>query len=141
MARHILLAIDDDIGRYDGLRRYLAEMRKHKPETPRLLVCCCRPCVAAALPNAAAVLLDYDLDSGEFCCCGHLPEDRTGAAFAAQIAAAEVPVIVTSASHRLNRLALVEDLQARGSTVAEMSAGDVSPELGWVGRLAVWGAL
>ena len=80
MSRYIL-AIDDDPGRYDELRRLLEDRQGGVPVVLR--VACCSACVAAHLPRAVAVLLDHDL-SADPCTCGavsytHLRAHETGA--------------------------------------------------------------
>lgn len=131
-----LLAIDDDPGRYDYLRCLLA------PRGVELVVASCADCIAGALPRAAAVLLDYDLDGEDPCdCCGGWPQHAKGLAYVPAIVAVGLPVLVTSASCPANRTALVKALREGGARVEQISAADVLPELSWLGQLWAWGVL
>lgn len=133
-----ILAIDDDAGRYDHLVRLLEGRAE-------LVIACCPGCVARELPAADAVLLDYDLDSGEACAaCGGRSEYAKGTAYAPAVAARQVPVIVTSASHPTNRRRLLADLHHAGlgrRLRTEISANETDPELRWLGWLWVVGVL
>jgi len=131
-----ILAIDDDVGRYDGLRRYLGDRA-------RLDVACCAACIDRLLPGAAAVLLDYDLDTGELCgACGGWPEQVKGSAYVAAVAAAGVPVLVVSASWPDHVASLCESLGRAGvARHGRISALVHEPELRWLGWLWWAGAL
>ena len=137
-ARVVILAIDDDAGRYDGLRRLLED----RPGAPEVRVVSCPDCVARELPGAVAVLLDYDLD-GEDCCpgCGGWRGARKGLEHVPAVVGAGVPVIVTSCSAPENRRALVEAARAGGARVVGHAAEGWGVELAWLGRLWVWGVL
>lgn len=139
----LILAIDDDTGRYDGLRRHVEARAATGRDNIRLVVATCPACVASHLPHAAVVLLDYDLDGGDLCCfCDGLVTERTkGIHYAGDIAKRGVPVIVTSCSSIENVRRLVGDLRRRGVEVAQHPAFESECELRWLGRLAVWGML
>lgn len=122
-----LLAIDDDPHRYDYLHNLLAD------RGVELSVACCAACVARLLPTADAVLLDYDLDSGDLCACGAEPDQPKGSAFVDAVA--HLPVVVVSASAMVNRQALAAALRARGATYTLISALEPEPELRWLGWL------
>lgn len=130
-----LLAIDDDPGRYD----HLADLLTARGVS--LSVACCSACVVRLLPTASAVLLDYDLDGGETCTCGAVPDRANGLGFVDAIAAARVPVVVVSASALANRKALAAALRENGATVTLLSASDPDPELRWLGWLWSLGVL
>lgn len=136
VAAVVILAIDDDEGRYDGLRRLL------DGRAP-LTVACCSECVAAALQVATVVLLDYDLDSGDPCACGDLPEPsgRKASAWVPWIIERGLPVIVTSCSWPENVDRLVADLRGRVPHLARHPAMEPECELRWLGRLWSWGLL
>jgi DNA-binding NarL/FixJ family response regulator len=137
----VILAIDDDAGRYDGLRRLLDQ----RPGAPALVVACCSACVLAHLPRATAVLLDYDLDGQDPCaaCDGATFADRHKAIlYVPEIAAAGVPVVVTSASYSENVDAMIAKLRAYGvGRIARYSAHDTMPEPHWLAALWSWGVL
>ena len=130
-----LLAIDDDPGRYDHLAVLLSA------RGVSLSVACCSACVARLLPTASAVLLDYDLDGGEACGCGTMPEQANALSYVDAIAAAKVPVVVVSASALANRKALATALRESGATLTLLSASDLDPELRWLGWLWSLGVL
>lgn len=137
MTPHIL-AIDDDPGRFDGLRRLIGDR-------VTLTIAACPACVLAALPTASAVLLDYDLDSGEPCpACfasyGVWSDTSKGIHYAPAIRRLEVPTIVVSCSHPANVKRLVDALRP-SSRVARISAMETECELRWLGRLWAWGVL
>lgn len=138
--RSILLAIDDDPWRYDGLVRLLEQ----REDAPRLIVAACSRCVLEWLPLAKAVLLDYDLDSGVVCsCCGeNIPDRDKAIAFAPELSDAAVPIVVVSASYRENVDRMVASLQRRGvKRLSRYSAHDSLPEPHWVAALWSWGIL
>lgn len=142
MIRPILLAIDDDPGRYDYLRVLLGEREQAGKVPIRLVVAACRACVERHLPEALAVLLDYDLDSGELCtACGGWVDVDKGSAYVDDLDGSGLPVIVTSASHPANRHALVVALRDVGVRVDLLSAIDYGCETRWLGRLWAWGVL
>ena len=137
MIPHIL-AVDDDPPRFDGLRRLIGDR-------VRLTIAACPTCVLAALPTASAVLLDYDLDSGDPCpACfasyGVWSDTSKGIHYAGAIRRLEVPTIVVSCSWRENVDRLVEALRP-SPRVARISALEVECELRWIGRLWAWGVL
>ena len=119
--------------------------RSYLGDRVELVVACCAACVARELPAADAVLLDYDLDSGELCAaCGGWPEQVKGTRYAPAIAARGMPVIVTSASHPDNRRRLLADLHHAGldrRRRTEISANETDPELRWIGWLWAVGVL
>ena len=140
-----LLAIDDDTDRYDGLRRLLGERVV-------LDVASCRECVARLLPSAAAVLLDYDLDSGEPCSCGRplipakgphmIPLKATD--YVPQVAASGLPTVIVSASHPENVRLLRVMLSDAGQSVrlrTVLSVVETDPEIRWLGWLWAAGVL
>ena len=139
----MILCIDDDSGRYDGLRRMLEDRRETGKPTPLLSVASCRACVTELLPQASAVMLDYDLDGEDGICprCSEVQDERKGSGYVGILRDHGAPVIVSSASHRDNRSGLVLSLIGNGRRVTEISAGDIEPELRWIGQLAVWGVL
>lgn len=133
MNRPRLFALDDDPGRYDGLRLIVGDRVE-------LVVGCCPACVAAHLPRADAVLLDHDLD-GWPCVCGtaHGLADSRG--YLPAIVASGPPVIVTSGSASENRRHLTTELLSAGARVTLHSAHEIMPEWVWIGRLWAWGVL
>ena len=111
----------------------------------RLTIAACPTCVLAALPTANAVLLDYDLDSGDPCpACfasyGLWSDTSKGIHYAPAIRRLEAPTIVVSCSYPENVSRLVEALRP-SSRVARISALEVECELRWIGRLWAWGVL
>lgn len=138
----IILAVDDDHGRYDYLRVLLEERERSGKPPVLLVVATCRACVELHLRPAAAVLLDYDLDSGALCAaCGGWCDVEKGSGYVDAIARRRVPVIVTSASHPDNRRSLADALVGAGVRVEVMSALDYGCEARWLGRLWAWGVL
>lgn len=133
--RPLLLAVDDDPGRYDYLRVVLGDR-------VRLVVATCRACVEEHLPGAAAVLLDFDLDGAEECagCAGWI-DVANSTAYLDAVIARRVPVIVSSCSSHANRAHLARVLGAAGIEHAAIPADHLGVELEWVGRLWVWGVL
>ena len=135
----MILAIDDDPERYEHLIRLL-------DGRAQVVVACCPTCVAELLPLATAVLLDYDLDSGDPC-------PRCFASYAlwsshskaivhvGRVAERKIPVIVTSASRSENIHALCLKLKEHGVKPGQYRASDIEPELNWIGRLFVMGVL
>lgn len=137
-----LLAIDDDPGRYDYLRVLLREREEAGGTRVRLVVEACRECVERHLPTASAVLLDYDLDGGDLCAaCGGWPDVSKGSGYVGILSTAGIPVIVTSASHPENRMALAAALRDAGVRVDVLSASDFGCETRWLGRLWAWGVV
>lgn len=133
-----LLAIDDDPGRY----AYLVQLLEESGADVQLEVATCSTCVLDLLHQADAVLLDYDLDSGELCAsCGGWVDRDKGREYLDELGARGVPVIVSSASSYANRRLLTHGLRERGVTTAELSASENDPELKWLGRLWAWGVL
>lgn len=130
-----LLAIDDDPGRYDHLAALLST------RGVSLSFACCSACVTRLLPTASAVLLDYDLDGGEPCACGAVPEHANALSYVDAIADTRVPIVIVSMSAKANRRALLDALCARGLTTTLLSAADPDPELRWLGWLWSLGAL
>lgn len=136
----MILAIDDDSGRFDGLRRML------EPRGVELRVACCCACVNdAVLHGVKAVLLDYDLDSGDPCSCGeHLPEFDKGTRWVEYVAKLAVPVLVTSASYveNVDRLcAMLRIYMPTNVPHARVSAHEIMPEDRWISKLWQWGVL
>lgn len=135
----MILAIDDDPFRYDGLKRMLA------PRGVEVRAACCAACVNdAVLRGVKAVLLDYDLDSGDPCMCGVHPEFQKGTEWVPYVAKLAVPVIVTSASYPENVDRLVQKVRAylpAGVPHARISAHSTMPEDGWISKLWQWGVL
>lgn len=138
----MLLAIDDDSGRYDGLRLYLRDRLDHSGKHIDLKVVCCAACIDKYLPEATAILLDYDLDSGELCAeCGSWPEQLKSMAYINKIIARNVPTIVTSCSDWQNVMSLSYMLSKHKVLTAQHNAHETECELRWLGRLAIWGVL
>ena len=133
----VLLAIDDDAGRYDGLRRYLGDR-----SDVQVVVACCAACVAQHLPTASAVLLDYDLDSGELCeACGGWPEQVKSTSYLPAVLARRVPTVVTSCSYPANVLGLCRALHQGGVPHIASNAHETDCELRWLGWLWLRGVL
>lgn len=125
-----ILAIDDDPSRYIHFKNLL------EAGNVKIVVVCCAKCVARELPKAVAVLLDYDLDSGAGCAgCGNQPERASTMFHVPAMIEAALPVIVTSASHSINRARLVTALRDGGINAVQISAIEVDPELRWLGWL------
>ena len=143
----MILAIDDDPTRYDGLRRMFEQRADGAPE---FVVASCSVCILAHLPRASAVLLDYDLDSdrdeflGPLCphCRENVPDRAKGIEYVPEVAAQGVPVVVVSASYRENVDRLCSKLRGYGvDRLARYSAIEAMPEPHWVAALWVWGVL
>ena len=134
-----LLALDDDRDRFAHLATLLAGRAE-------IVHAACPSCVAEALPRADAVLLDYDLDSGEPCpgCLASLgvwADVPNGAHHVPAIAARGVPVVVVSASSRENVGRLCIALAEAGVLFTRISAMENDPELKWIGWLWARGVL
>lgn len=129
----LILAIDDDPGRYDELQRITYGR-------VRIYVACCEQCVAERLPECAAVLLDHDI-TGEPCTCGEWSTTDDTRPHLPAIAARGVPVIVTSCSDPDNRRALTAALLRGGGHVLQHSANEIQPEMHWLGWLWLQGVL
>ena len=135
----MILAIDDDAGRYEHFGRLLGGRAE-------VVVACCPACVAELLPKAAAVLLDYDLDSGDVCnrCSASYDTWREYAKaihYVPAVAARGVPVVVTSSSSSENIRALCAKLRAYDVRFRQHRATDPDPEVRWIGELWVMGVL
>ncbi len=122
----MILAIDDDPGRYDHLARLLST---------EIQVAACTQCVMRLLPRSTAVLLDHDLNSGYCLQCGQKSDLEDSRPFVPLI---QVPTIVTSASMMVNRKWLVDHLTV---PCAQISAISIDPELSWIGWLYLQGVL
>lgn len=133
VTRPFILAIDDDPGRYDGLRQMLGDR-------VRLEVVSCRGCVSRLLPECDAVLLDHDL-CAEACTCGGWPDRESTREDTPAIAVCGVPVIVTSCSAHENRRWLTETLREHNVRVVQHSANEIQPEYHWIGWLWRQGVL
>lgn len=95
----MVLAIDDDSRRYDELRRLRPELD--------IRAASCPACVAALLPSAGVVMLDFDLDLKPCPRCGQDGARASGVgpnahgkglAHVEAVIARGVPVVVTSAN-------------------------------------------
>lgn len=138
----ILLAIDDDPGRYDYLRVLLDYRSERGIASPRLVVATCPGCVSRTLPHAAAVLLDYDLDSHDLCPnCGGYAGVSKGIEYIPALVRARLPVIVTSCSAYENRRALLDGLDAGGVPARPIPADSLGVEYAWLGHLWYWSVL
>lgn len=138
----ILLAIDDDPGRYDYLRVLLDDRSRRGLRTPRLVVATCPACVSRTLPHAAVVLLDYDLDSTDLCPnCGGYAGVSKGIEYIPTLTQARLPVIVTSCSAYENRRALVDGLDAGRVPARSVPADSLGVEYEWLGHLWFWSVL
>lgn len=134
-----LLAIDDDPTRYEHLRRLLGNRAT-------LTIAACPDCVRRLLPTADAVLLDYDLDSGEPCAdClrsfgmwSHAPK---GSYHVHRMSIRKLPTVVVSASAPANVAGLCAALAVNGIPYARISAIETEPELRWIGWLWSRGVL
>lgn len=122
-----ILAIDDDPGRYDGLRQMLGDR-------VRLEVSSCDQCVLDELGDADAVLLDHDL-CADACTCGDWPVVESTRHLVPYIVDRGVPVIVTSCSAHENRQWLTARLVEVGVRVVQHSAMEMQPEYFWIGWL------
>lgn len=135
----MILALDDDPDRYQHLRHLLGDRVE-------LVIACCPACVAEHLPRARAVLLDYDLDSGEPCpgCLSSYGMWRgvsKALHYVPAIAARSIPVVVTSASGPENIRRLLGALTEYGVVHRRHSAIESDPEVRWIGALWAMGAL
>ena len=134
----MILAIDDDPARYEYLQRLL-EGRVE------VVVACCPACVSRLLPEASAVLLDFDLNLEDSCTCGkpyaEYKQRSNTLPYVPAVAARQVPVVVTSASGSENIRALCQALRAANVRFGQYRACDTDPEYNWIGRLWVMGAL
>ena len=133
VTRPFILAIDDDPGRYDGLRQMLGDR-------VRLEVSSCDQCVLDDLAVADAVLLDHDL-CAESCTCGDWPTAESTRHLVPHIVDRGVPVIVTSCSAHENRRWLTETLRTHNVQVVQHSANEIQPEYHWIGWLWRQGVL
>jgi hypothetical protein len=132
----MILAIDDDPGRYEHLGRLLGSRADL-----RLVVGCCPRCVRAHLRTAAAVLLDHDLDGAAACSCGLPQQHDDTRVYLPWVADLKLPTIVTSASSRANVRHLVQQLVQAGVPQVSISAIETDPELRWLGWLWLQGVL
>lgn len=142
--RPFILAIDDDRGRYDGLRQMLSNRA-------RVVMASCPGCVVECLEHCDAVLLDHDLNGRDnewnrLPCtrCGGPNVEKTSRWTLPHIAARGVPVIVTSGSHVDNRRWLYDLLHEAGVTVTRYAATGTDgpePETFWIGWLWRQGVL
>ena len=135
----MILAVDDDPGRYDYLRVLLNE---RGDDAPRFVVATCRECVESHIPHATAILLDFDLDGREECArCNGWIDVTNATAYLDAVIARGVPVIVSSCSSNANRKHLVTQLHERGVKVAGIAADHFGVEREWLGPLWVWGVV
>ena len=128
-----ILAIDDDIYRYEHFQRML------EPHNIKVDIVCCSECIKKYITTASAILLDYDLDNGELCECENLPDKAKSIHHVDLISQYNLPVIISSASWIENRIALSDALKKRNIIHTRISANDTQPELLWVGWLFVNG--
>lgn len=147
----MILAIDDDPGRYSYLQILLDERRairglQHKP--PPLKIVTCTDCVENALkfedynPWVTAILLDYDLDGADLCSgCGNYNGELKSTAHLDKIIQAHVPVIITSCSGFANRKYLFDKLTEAKVQVASIPADHSGVEREWLGTLWSWGLI
>ena len=135
MSGKFIFAVDDDPGRYEHFGRLL-EARGW-----RLVVGCCPACVSRWADKASAIMLDHDLDGAETCACGAEIVWDNSRMYLDEVAAAAVPVIISSASSRSNVRFLSEWLLAAGCCYTTISAVDADPELKWLGWLWTKGVL
>lgn len=135
----LILAIDDDPGRYS----YLAHLIDQRPEPrPTLVVATCRSCVEQHLAKAAVVLLDFDLDGFEECvsCKGWIDVSKS-TEYVEQVTAACIPVIMTSCSRPQNRAWLASQLESGNVKFVRNPADHMGVELEWLGQLWTWGII
>lgn len=126
-----LLAIDDDRDRYDHLLRLVKKQ-------VGLRVACCPEEVATQLrdPNLVGIFLDYDLDN--FC---RAHKGLKGTTYLDAVAAARVPVVVSSANYIGSR-DLYTALKDAGVSVFFAPASETrDPEFSWLGFFWSEGAL
>jgi hypothetical protein len=144
----MILCIDDDTARFDGLRQWL----DRRPGSPSLVVASCSVCILRLLPSASVVLLDYDLDGHDdlegwrprLCptCGENLPDRARGIEYVPEVAASGLPVLVVSASYRENVDRMCAKLRGYGvAKMARHSATETMPEPVWVAYLWAWGVL
>lgn len=120
----MILAIDDDPGRYDGLRVLLNDRIELK-------IASCKDCIAEFITKADAILLDHDLCSQE-CTCGEWPDIETTREYVNWINNLNIPTIVTSCSNYDNREWLIANLKV---PKRRHSAMEIQPEYHWIGWL------
>ena len=128
----MILAIDDDITRYHYARQLFP-----------LTVASCPRCVLRELKTARAVLLDYDLDSGEPCplCFDSFSNWSTfpkASKYTNAILSRNIPVIIVSCSERKNIQLLRTSLKKQRPIV--ISAREPDHELKWLSKLKEWQA-
>jgi len=144
----MILCIDDDTERFDGLRRWL----ERRPGSPALVVASCSVCVLDLLPRASVVLLDYDLDGHEDCegwrprlcpyCRENLPDRAKGIEYVPEVAVSGLPVLVVSASYPDNVKRMCDKLRGYGvDELARHSATETMLGPVWVAHLWAWGVL
>lgn len=132
----MILAIDDDPGRFDHLRRLLDGRGIGMP----LVVASCARCVAHHIPRALAVLLDHDLGPARCPACGvDVPGRENGRKYLPAIRASGLPCIVVSCSSRENVAALCDGLA--GHQYTRIAAIETDPELRWLGWLWARGVM
>lgn len=145
----MILCIDDDTARFDGLRQWL----DRRPGSPPLVVASCSVCILRLLLSASVVLLDYDLDGcspdvdgylSGVCprCRENLPDRAKGIEYVPEVAASGLPVLVVSASYRENVDRMCAKLRGYGvARMARHSAMETMPEPVWIAHLWAWGVL
>jgi CheY-like chemotaxis protein len=137
----MILAIDDDPERFDGLRTFLGRREQRGADPVRFEVATCARCVADLLPHATAILLDYDLDGCEGCVrCRRDQGAAKGTDHLDAVAALGVPVIVVSANATGGQI-MFRRLREAGARVTLIRVLETEPEIRWLGWLWSEGVL
>jgi hypothetical protein len=130
----MIIAIDNDPGRYE----YFASLCLEKNIDFKVVTC--GPCIRYFAPRSKAILLDYDMDSGDLCayCEGYAEQVKT-TVYVPLINKCKVPVIISSCSYDINRKHLFEVLTVEHKTL--YPAWDFNVEHKWMGWLYMRGVL
>lgn len=134
----MILAIDDDPDRFDGLVRMLDGRKAAGFSVPDFRVTCKKSEIDIWLPQTTAVLLDYDLDLGDT----HYPEKgwRKGSDYLPMLLAMDLPVVVCSSNYEGGKMLNRALIQAGKKSVL-LRASENDPEIRWLGWLYIHGVI
>ena len=135
----MILIIDDDHDRFDGLTRLFEDRASKGHPVPEIRITCVRSEIETWLPQAHAVLLDYDLDLGDT----HYPDKgwRKGTAYVPMLLATGLPLIVLSTNYEGGKLLNHQLVQAQKQPSTLLRANETDPEIRWLGWLYQHGVL
>jgi hypothetical protein len=133
----MILAIDDDAGRYQNFKNLLALRTNPVP----FEVATCPGCVNRFLPEATHIFLDYDLDGYQECasCLIESTVNLKGSYYLPHLNELGRPVIVSSCSQDSNRYYLYDNLTVKKKIC--IPAWELNVEYKWLGWLWAYGEL